>query len=216
MKGFFSYDGYLICILTKIMYVVAVNLLFLLCSIPIVTMGVSASAGYTVLFRFRKNDEVNILSTFFRAFRDNFKLATLIWAGMLVIGGTLVLNYYYLYQSKLAGGDLIRAVLNIVLVLLAILWIYVFPAVAYFKNTVKGYLKFSAGIALAKLPWTIVLCFIYVVPVLAFLLMARFSSVGIIFLMCCGFSLPAYIAAGIFIEIFSQFEDQSDDKANEK
>lgn len=211
MKGFFSYDGYLIRILTKIMYIVSINLLFLFCSVPIITIGASASAGYTVLLRFRKNDEVNILRTFFRAFINSFKPATLIWTGILVIGGTLALNYYYLYQSNLAGGGLIRAALNIILILLIILWIYVFPSVAYFKNTVKGYLKFSAGIALAKLPWTIALCFIQVVPVLVFLFMAQFSSLGIILLICCGFSLSAYIATGILTKIFSHFEDQSDD-----
>lgn len=216
MKGFFSYDGYLIRILTKVMYVVAVNLLFMLCSIPVITAGASAAAMYTVLLRFRKNDEVNILSTFFRAFKDNFKPATLIWIGMAVIGGTLALNYYYLYRSNMSGGDAIRAVFNIVLLLLAILWIYVFPSVAYFKNTVRGYMKFSAGIALAKLPWTIALCFIHAVPILAFLFMAQFSSIGIILLLCCGFSLSAYISAGIFVRMFSRFEDQSDDETIEE
>lgn len=215
MKGFFSYDGYLIRILTKVMYVVAVNLLFLLCSIPVITVGASSAAMYTVLLRFRRNDEVNILSTFFRAFKDNFKPATLIWTGMAVIGGTLVFNYYYLYWNNMPGENLIRAVFNIALILLAILWIYIFPSVAYFKNTVKGYLKFSAGIALAKLPWTIALCFIHAVPMLAFLFMAQFSSVGIILLLCCGVSLSAYISAGIFARMFSRFEDQSDDKKDE-
>ena len=175
----------------------------------------SSAAMYTVLLRFRRNDEVNILSTFFRAFKDNFKPATLIWTGMAVIGGTLAFNYYYLYWNNMPGENLIRAVFNIALILLAILWIYIFPSVAYFKNTVKGYLKFSAGIALAKLPWTIALCFIHAVPMLAFLFMAQFSSVGIILLLCCGFSLSAYISAGIFARMFSRFEDQSDDKKDE-
>lgn len=75
MNSLFHYDGYLNRILTKLMYIVALNLLFLICSIPVITIGASCTAMYTVLFRFVRNDEPDILKTFFKAFRENLKNA---------------------------------------------------------------------------------------------------------------------------------------------
>lgn len=94
MKGFFNYDGYLNKILMKLMYIVSVNLLFLVCSVPVFTIGASATAMYTVLFRYSQGDEPDIIRTFFSAIRENFKKSTVVWMGMLVVGMTLGLNYH--------------------------------------------------------------------------------------------------------------------------
>lgn len=65
MRGLFRYDGKLNQFLTRIMYIVSLNLLFLLCSIPIFTIGTAYTAMYTVLFRLQEGDEPDILKTFF-------------------------------------------------------------------------------------------------------------------------------------------------------
>ena len=61
MKNFFDYDGTLNRILTKVMYVVALNLLFLLCSVPLFTIGAASTAMYTVLMRYLREDEPDII-----------------------------------------------------------------------------------------------------------------------------------------------------------
>lgn len=60
---------------TKIMYIVAVNLLFLVCSLPVVTAGVACSAMYAVLFRYIRGDEPDIVRTFGKEFKNNFGTA---------------------------------------------------------------------------------------------------------------------------------------------
>lgn len=55
------------------MYIAALNLLFIICSIPVMTIGASCTAMYTVLFRFVRNDEPDILKILFKALRDNLK-----------------------------------------------------------------------------------------------------------------------------------------------
>ena len=121
MKGFLNYDGYLTRILTKVMYVVSLNLLFLICSVPIFTIGAASTAMYTVLLHFLQGDEPNILKGFLRAFRDNFKKSTVIWLIMLALGGTLALNYYVLYHLQIPGAGAIRILLNLILVALVVL-----------------------------------------------------------------------------------------------
>lgn len=208
MNGIFNYDGFLVKILSKVMYVVCLNLLFLICSIPIFTIGAANTAMHTVLLRYHRGDEPHILKGFFGAFRDNFKKSTLVWLVMLALGGTLGVNYLFLYQNQVSGADLIRVLLNLVLVVLLVLWVYIFPAMAYFENSVKGYVMFSVGVAVARLPYTVVLVLIQTVPLLGMLFLAQFIPSAVLLLICCCASLPAYVSEKLFLRLFKDYEDE--------
>lgn len=209
MNGFFDFDGYLNKLLTKFMYIVSANLLFLLFSVPVITVGSSATAMYTVLFRYSQGDEPEIIKTFFRAFKDNFVKSSVIWCGMLVAGGTLVFNYYMTYQSRGAAFDLFRIILNLVLIMLAALWVYIFPAISYFQNSISGYLQFSAGVTIGQLPQTVLLFGIHIILLSTILFTVRYSPFGVILLVCCGFSLSAYFSGKILLKIFTKYGEEN-------
>lgn len=209
MNSLFHYDGYLNRILTKLMYIAALNLLFLICSIPVVTIGASCTAMYTVLFRFVRNDEPDILKTFFKAFYHNLKKASCIWAAMLAVAGTLAANYYALHHMDGGWTEALRVFFNFIFIIWVMLWVYIFPAAAYYKNSVLGYFQFSVRVAIANLPVTAAIILIQAAILLAILFFAQYMQMAVILLICCGFSLPAYFSAGFLVKIFGQFE--SDD-----
>lgn len=206
MKHFFDYDGTLNRILTQVMYVVALNLLFLICSIPIFTIGASAVAMYTVMFRYLREDEPAIVKGFFTAFKENFKKATLLWLVLLAVAVTLAFNFYFLYQGKGFGGAGIQAFMYLVLLFWLMFWVWIFPAMAYFENSVRGYLAFSAGLAFGKLFHTVALALIQTIPVLAVLFLAQYMQMATLLLIFCGVSLPAYCCAGIYLKTFQRYE----------
>lgn len=206
MKGLLDYDGYLAKILTNVMYVVSLNFLFLLCSLPIITIGSSCTAMYVVLLQYLQGDEPNILKGFFKAFCANLKKTMVIWCAMLLLGVTLGMNYYFLYQNPIAGGDGIRWLLNLVALFLAVLWVYVFPAAAYFENSIRGYLTFCSCLAVAKLPWTVLLVGIQTLPILILLFLAQYLPMATLLLLCCGISLPAFFSGKILLPLFKQYE----------
>lgn len=206
MKGFFNYDGYLSKILTRVMYVVSLNLLFLLCSIPIFTIGAAQTAMYTVLLRYIKNDEPDIIRSFFRAFLENFKKSTIIWLVMLSVGGTLVLNYYFLYQGQMNLSGVIRILLNLVLIVLLVMWVYIFPVLSYFDNNIRGYIIFVTGLSLARLPYTVALILLQTVPILGVLFLAQYIPMAVLLLICCGVSLPAYYSGKLLLRLFKDYE----------
>lgn len=216
MKDLFHYDGYLNRILTKIMYIVAVNLLFFIASIPIVTIGASCTAMYTVLFKFLQNDEPDILKTFFIAFKENVKKASYIWIGMLAIAGTLVFNYYALYHMEGIWTEIVRIFFNLILIFWGVLWIYVFPAVAYYQNHILGYLQFSIRVAFVHLPVTVIILFIQTVPLWFVLFLAQYLPMAVLLLVCCGFSLPSYCAAHILLKLFKRYEGNFYDRERNK
>ena len=202
MKGFFRCDGYLWKIMTVIMYVVGLNLLFLLCCVPILTIGASNTAMYAVLLRYQQGEEPDILRGFFRAFRDNFGKSTLIWILMLILAGTLGLNYYFLHQNQIPAAAWIRVLLNLILIALIVLWVYVFPAIACFENSVKGYLVYCISLAAAKLPATILLLLIQTLPLLTLLFLAQYLPPAVLLLICCGGTLPAWFSGRVLLRLF--------------
>lgn len=208
-KHFFDYDGYLNTILTKIMYIVCLNFLFILCSIPIVTVGASATAMYTVLLRFAEGDEPDILKSFFRAFRDNLKKATTVWIGILAVAVTLMMNYYLIYQMGGITAEVLRVFMNLILLALSAFCVYIFPSMAYYENSIIGYLEFSFRIALGQLPRTILMLAVHTIPLLFVLYLAQYFTVAVLLLVCCGISLPAYYAARILKKLFKIFEEKT-------
>ncbi len=207
MNSLFHYDGYLNRILTKLMYIAAPNLLFIICSIPVITVGASCTAMYTVLFRFVRNDEPDILKTFFKAFRENLKNASCIWAAMLAAAGTLAVNYYALYHMDGGWTEALRVFFNLIFIIWVMLWVYIFPAAAYYKNSVFGYFQFSVRVAIANLPVTAAIILIQAAILLAILFFAQYMQMAVILLICCVFSLPAYFSTGFLVKIFERFED---------
>jgi uncharacterized membrane protein YesL len=206
MKGFFNYDGYLSKVLTKVMYIVSLNFLFLLSSILIFTAGSAYTAMYTVLFSYLKNDEPDIIKSYFRAFRGNWKKSFFIWSGMLIVLGTLMFNYYMLYQGQIPFAGLIRIFINIVLFVWMIMLAYVFPVIAYFENTITGYIKFTLGLSFAKLPFTVAVLLIMTLPVIFILFLAQYIPMAALLFLCCGVSLPAYFSGKMFLRLFRDYE----------
>ena len=92
MLGFFNEDNFLYIFLMKVWDIVLMNLLFILCCIPIVTIGPSFSAMYTCTLKMRKGNHIGTLKTFFRAFKQNFKQSFIVWIGTLVVSFILWTN----------------------------------------------------------------------------------------------------------------------------
>ena len=80
----------------KLMELMWLNLLVLITSLPIFTIGASFSAMHKVLVQIYRDEEEKITRVFFSAFKENFKRATLIWLIYLGIYGVLVLDYWAL------------------------------------------------------------------------------------------------------------------------
>ena len=208
----FEYDGTLVSVMNKIMYVVSANLLFIACSLPIVTTGASAAAMYAVLLGAQSGKEKAIIPAFFKSFKDTFVPATVLWLGMMITAGTMWLNY------RLTAGfhghyEVVRIFCNLVAVLLALLWVYAFPAMAYFTNTLRGYLQFALAISISYLPQTALLIVLQAGPLILILFLAQFSRLFTILFFLCGFSIGVYLSAPILNRIFCRYGQEKNEES---
>ena len=161
MLGFFNEDNFLYIFLMKVWDIVLMNLLFILCCIPIVTIGPALTAMYTCTLKMVKGNHLGTLKTFFRAFKQNFKQSFAIWMGTLVVSFILWTNYNFL---KIQGGSVAEMLFYVTLVFAVILFaysIYIYPVIAAFEGTVKMQLRNAFIFFMRKFGKTILMTLIW-------------------------------------------------------
>ncbi len=134
----FRADGPVYEFISKFTDMVLLSLCWLVCSIPIVTVGASTAALYAVCFKMLKNEEGHVCRQFFSYFKSNFKQATLAWLILLPIG--IIIAYmiylYYFGMSVMDGAADVFAILVLVAAALYIITLtYVFACAARYENT---------------------------------------------------------------------------------
>lgn len=152
--------------LTRVADWMILSILWCICSLPVITIGVSTSALYFVSLKLVRGEEPAVIKSFFQSFRINFRQG--IALGLLVASALLAIAVdYYIY--RVADG-IIRGLFAGVCMLsagvLVLVLPYLFPLQAQFNNTVWQMCKNAFLIAIANLPTTIILLIIHVIPVI--------------------------------------------------
>ena len=145
---FFSYESKFSQLLLKLCYACYLNLLWFVCSLPVVTIGASTTALYYAALKIVRDEDTHVGAMFFRSFRENFKQATVLWLILLAAGLFLAGDGYILYHLRQSSTGtpavfwtLILAVVIAAGVVYAIVLEYVFPLLASVCNTNTAMLK---------------------------------------------------------------------------
>ena len=119
----------------------ALNVLFLICCIPVITIGASMTAMYAMCFKMIKKEEGPIGKEFFKIFKKEFKNATLAW--VIVIIAFAVIWAEFLYVSNFTDGatSFYSILLVVEAIILAMILPFLFPLIARFDNTLGNYFK---------------------------------------------------------------------------
>ena len=140
LQGIFNYDNPVWRFIGKLGDLMILNILWLICSIPIFTIGASTTAVYYVTIKLARDDDVYTRRNFFKSFKENFKQATAIWLLMLVTGIILGFDLYF-FLFVLTGSSIVRTVFTAAIGALTLIWLcifsYVFPLQSRFYNPVK-------------------------------------------------------------------------------
>lgn len=81
-------------LLSQVIDALGTNILLVLTSIPVMTIGASLTAAHDVVRR-QQRGEGHLTRAYFRAFRRNFVQASQIWLVFLVAGGLLAASWLY-------------------------------------------------------------------------------------------------------------------------
>ena len=216
MPKLFRIDSPFTEAMTKMFDLIALNLVFLLCCLPIITIGASCTALHTIAMKIAAGYEPPILKSFFMAFKSNWKQATVTWFLLLAAGGFLYVDS--LIAAQLGTGGLpMKLLLGFLSILYLFVLLYIFQIQGRYRNTIRKNLQNALLMAIRQLPKTILLAATVILPVLVSL----YGPVSV-FLICIvcflvvGCSLIACIQDKIILKIFDYYDQLIEESITEE
>lgn len=154
MHSLFSIDSPLFSISVKALNFLWLSILWLVCSLPVVTIGASTTALYSITLKYVRNEEGYLTAAFFTAFRQNLKQGAIIWIVLLFIGLFLGFDFvvYYRMEQTGAGQLLFMTVFFSLALVFVLINLYVYAVLAKFQNTIFHIIKNSCIMALCHWP----------------------------------------------------------------
>ncbi len=194
----FDLDNPVFRTIGKLVDLIWLNIIFIIFSLPVVTIGASVTAMMSVTMKMARDREGYIWQGFWKSFKQNFKQSTIIWIIMILVATVLGTDIYFFYTSKAGYAKILLALMLGISIICLCTAAYVFPLQAQFDNTIKQTLKNALLMAIRHLPWTILLM---VVLGVCAVLIWLFLAVAIFF----GFGLTAFLCSYIFNHIFIRY-----------
>lgn len=220
MDRLFNMDNKFFVFMGRVADLIILNLLCILCCLPIVTAGASVTAMFYVTLKMARNEESYIVRSFFKSFKENFKQAAIINIIMLLAGILLYIDMTISRSMEGALGSVLTIIFMIILLLYAMLFIYIYPVLAKFYNTVKNTFTNAFLMSIRHLPYTILMIVVSLVPLAVFFIpSAQLQSTILMVLFLLGFSTVAYSNSHFLVKIFDNYipkEDESQDGVSRK
>lgn len=147
----------------RVFDVAELNILWLLCCVPIVTAGPSTIAFYYAMINLVRGEEGYVHKDFFRSFKRNFKQGVAAGLLLMAVGGFLAADVYIAYKS----GKGIFTFLMVFFAFLFLIWsfvaLYTMPLLAKFENSLRNTLVWAFTLSIKNLPQTLIMLLAVVV-----------------------------------------------------
>lgn len=176
--------------------VMLVNLLFLVCSIPVVTIGASYTAMYETFRGLQEGRTV--FRSFFTAWKGALRNSIPVWLFLLLTGSVLVFDITFLVRVGSSGlWSLVGMVTGCFLLLWGMVFCYAFPAVIHRDRTdethLKGVLTRSLYLAVRNLPYTLVMVILNSIPAICMILGDTYVGMIVPIYLVAGFGATGYL-----------------------
>ena len=206
MGRFFNMDNKFFVFMGKIADLCMLNLLCIICCIPIVTAGASLTALYYVTMKMVRNEEAYIFRSFFRSFKQTFNQATGINIIMLAAAALLYIDTNIAGKMGQPAGKILGMIFAAFTLLYVMILLYVYPLLAKFYNSVKNTFKNAILMAIRHLPYTILMLLICACPILILFIPSFQIQMSLIMLVILfGPAVIAYGNSHFFVRIFDKY-----------
>lgn len=137
----FDQENPIIRTLSRTFDLAVLNMLWLVFSLPVFTMGCAATAAAAVCFRIIRDEYTGVAATFWRSFKTSFKCATQVWLLMLALIALFGFDlWYFLTVQNFVSGvfqTIICAVLVFLILTTLLAGTYAITMTALFENTFR-------------------------------------------------------------------------------
>ena len=173
--------------LNKLADLMWLNVLTMLCCIPVITVGPSLTAMHYMALKIVRNEEGYITRGFFKSFRENFKQGVAIWLIQLFVILMLVGDFMIIAYSGLEFSQFLQVVLLAIAIMVYFISMFLYPVLAKFENTVLHTIRNALFVGVLQFPKTVLMMILNVLPLALLFLVHQLVPVVFLF----GLSIPA-------------------------
>ena len=198
MRGLFNPDSWFMRYGAKLWDIMWINVLVIVCSLPVITLGASLTAMHYVMLKIVRDEENGVTKAFFKAFAQNFKQAAVMELG-LAAAVYLLLTSMQLLKSQ--GSALYYAAIVLLAVVLCV-WLWMIILQSRYYNPVMKTAKIALAACISHPLRTILMAILFVLPF--FLLLFTYDALLLVLGM--GFTLPGVTQAILYNDVFKKLE----------
>ena len=200
INSLFSPNNVFFRFMGRISDLMILNFLWIICSIPIVTIGASTTALYDTTLKLIDETEGYLFKNFLKSYKQNFKKATIIWIGVLFIFFIIGVNLAFWIQFKSITGYITVSIMLFMLFLFLFTEIYLFPILSKYNKSIKDTVKYAFILSMKYLPYSLVIMVISSI----FIGITVIFPFTILFMIFVGVAFYAYISSYLFGVIFKK------------
>ncbi|MDE7324167.1 MAG: YesL family protein [Lachnospiraceae bacterium] len=199
LERIFDADNVVFRFLGTVGYIWWLHILWLLCSLPLITVGASTTALIYSCMKLH-NKEGYATRNFFRSFRENFIQSTILYVIFLIIGGLLLMDLILSGYTASGLGRFVRYGAIALLIPYAMTLLYTFAVQAKFVNPVAKTLRYAFGLSIKYFKYTIqMICVAAIALCLNMtIVLANFITLSV------GVGIVVYIFSLYYNKIFSE------------
>ena len=200
MGNIFNSDSGFSKFMNRVADLFILNILWIFCSIPIITIGATTTALYSVNLKFIDNEEENLIKTFFKSFKENFKKSTIIWLIILSLSIILGVNLVFWLKCGLSLSYFALPFIFFSLFIFLLVIPYIFIILTKTKCSILNIFKYCFIISLKNLPYSVLI----VLFGTSVLFATFYFPIVFLFILLLGVALHSYMISRIFLIVFNK------------
>ena len=201
MRGLADPESKIFSLLNKFALLMELNILVLLCCLPVFTAGAALCAMHTVLLKIYRNEDKRILTDFFQALKSNLKNGSILWLLFLLFLGVLAGLWAVAVCFVSEGVEYILLSLLIAAVIGVVYLDWALILQSRYVYTIPQTLKYAL-LAWLKYPGS---TFVYLVSVVTpILLCLSIQTLPVVAM--AGVTLPQLISVTLYSRVFNEME----------
>ena len=156
MGNLFNMDNAFFRFMGKLFDVVALNIVFIIVCIPLVTIGPAISALYYASVKSIRRDRSYPIKEFFKAFKRDFRQSFIV--GLILVLASVIIYVDIRFVVDYIKNDFtaMRYVYLVIGLVISFISVYIFPLISRFSLKISGLFRLSFYLAIRHLLTTII------------------------------------------------------------
>lgn len=187
---------------------IALNLLWMITCIPVITIGASTTALFYCTLKLHKDKDISAWKFFWKSFRSNFLQSTAIWVLILVAAALLWLERIAIGTMPQGMKQIFTYVMAAAGLFLLLVTLYIFPTIAAFENKLSKLVSHTLYFIFRQPGYAVAVTAITCLPMYFTLVDAELFPIYLFVWLLCGFSLTAYADSWFLWRLFRPFFEE--------